>query len=73
MLMLRDAMQSDANIESESMLILLLMLCDTNNSDIGGRSHTKNPVEAYVQHSLLNNNTAKHMHIVKMAAYTLER
>ena len=72
MLMLRDAMQSDANIESESMLILLLMLCDTNNSDIGGRSHTKNPVEAYAQR-LLNNNTVKHMHIVKTAAYTLER
>ena len=32
MLMLRDAMQSDANIESESVLILLLMLCNTNTS-----------------------------------------
>ena len=49
------------------------MLCNANTTDISGRSHTKNPVEAYVHHSLLNNNTAKHMHIVKTASYTLER
>ena len=40
-------------------------VCNQNFIAVGGRSHTKNPVEAYVQHSLLNNNNTKHMHIMK--------